>query len=113
MCSLRPRSCSDGYLRIYLKGQEQENAYDKPDYELCGKTLPQTIVSYGPRLVMVFSSGNVHGGRFKASYKFETGGSVLGCSLFLLYIYIYMSICGIIYAFKEIFIHLFTHISIN
>lgn len=111
MCSLRPRSCSDGYLRIYLKGQEQENAYDKPDYELCGKTLPQTIVSYGPRLVMVFSSGNVHGGRFKASYKFETGG----CPrlLFIFVFYIYLSICGIIYAFKEIFIHLFTHIPIN
>ncbi|XP_042885956.1 cubilin-like isoform X1 [Penaeus japonicus] len=72
------KNCSDGYLRIYLKGQEQENAYDKPDYELCGKTLPQTIVSYGPRLVMVFSSGNVHGGRFKASYKFETEYKIPG-----------------------------------
>lgn len=68
-------SCSDGYLRIYLKGQETENAYDNPDHEVCGKALPQTVVSSGPRLVMVFSSGKYHGGRFKAHYKFETGKS--------------------------------------
>lgn len=68
-----PNSCSDGYLRIYLKGQETENAYDNPDHEVCGKTLPQTVVSSGPRLVMVFSSGKYQGGRFKAHYKFETG----------------------------------------
>ncbi|KAK7084520.1 Domain first found in C1r, C1s, uEGF, and bone morphogenetic protein [Halocaridina rubra] len=66
------KNCSDGYLRIYLKGQETENAYDQPDYEVCGKTLPQTVVSSGPRLVMVFSSGKYQGGRFKANYKFET-----------------------------------------
>lgn len=50
-----------------------DNAYDSPDYEVCGKTLPQTVVSSGPRLVMVFSSGKYHGGGFKAHYKFETG----------------------------------------
>ncbi|XP_064103778.1 cubilin-like isoform X5 [Macrobrachium nipponense] len=66
------KNCSDGYLRIYLKGQETENAYDQPDDEFCGKTLPKTVVSSGPRLVMVFSSGKYQGGRFKAVYKFET-----------------------------------------
>ncbi|XP_069946487.1 cubilin isoform X4 [Cherax quadricarinatus] len=72
------KNCSDGYLRIYLKGQEMENAYDNPDYEVCGKTLPQTVVSSGPRLVMVFSSGNYQGGRFKAHYKFETEYKIPG-----------------------------------
>ncbi|XP_042230629.1 cubilin-like isoform X5 [Homarus americanus] len=72
------KNCSDGYLRIYLKGQETENAYDSPDYEVCGKTLPQTVVSTGPRLVMVFSSGKFQGGGFKAHYKFETEYKIPG-----------------------------------
>ncbi|XP_045128988.1 cubilin-like isoform X3 [Portunus trituberculatus] len=72
------KNCSDGYLRIYLKGQETENAYDNPDHEVCGKTLPQTVVSSGPRLVMVFSSGKYQGGRFKAHYKFETEYKIPG-----------------------------------
>ncbi|XP_071539486.1 cubilin-like isoform X3 [Panulirus ornatus] len=72
------KNCSDGYLRIYLKGQEMENAYDSPDYEVCGKTLPQTVMSSGPRLVMVFSSGKYHGGGFKAHYKFETEYKIPG-----------------------------------
>jgi hypothetical protein len=48
-------------------------AYDKADYEFCGKEIPQSVVSDGPRLVLVFSSGEAQGSGFKAKYKFETG----------------------------------------
>ncbi|XP_060525969.1 bone morphogenetic protein 1 isoform X2 [Cylas formicarius] len=65
--------CSDGYLKIYLKGQETMEAYDKYDYELCGtEAVPATMVSDGPRLLMVFSSGDLMGRGFKANYTFET-----------------------------------------
>ncbi|XP_056630783.1 tolloid-like protein 2 [Diorhabda sublineata] len=65
--------CSDGYLKIYLKGQETTDSYDKFDYEMCGEnTKPTLVVSDGPRLVMVFSSGELMGRGFKANYSFET-----------------------------------------
>ncbi|XP_058800648.1 dorsal-ventral patterning tolloid-like protein 1 isoform X3 [Phymastichus coffea] len=66
-------SCTDGYLKIYLKGQEATDSYDKFDHELCGKDIhPGHVVSDGPRLVMVFSSGEQQGRGFKAEYVFET-----------------------------------------
>uniref|UniRef100_A0ABD2XAN2 CUB domain-containing protein n=3 Tax=Trichogramma kaykai TaxID=54128 RepID=A0ABD2XAN2_9HYME len=66
-------SCTDGYLKLYLKGQEATDSYDKHDYELCGKdNTPGHVVSDGPRLVMVFSSGEQQGRGFKAKYVFET-----------------------------------------
>ncbi|XP_031332614.1 dorsal-ventral patterning tolloid-like protein 1 isoform X3 [Photinus pyralis] len=65
--------CSDGYLKVYLKGQETTDSYDKFDHEMCGdETKPQVVVSDGPRLVMVFSSGELMGRGFKANYTFET-----------------------------------------
>ncbi|XP_072386256.1 tolloid-like protein 1 isoform X2 [Diabrotica undecimpunctata] len=65
--------CSDGYLKIYLKGQETTDSYDKFDYEMCGEnSKPTVVVSDGPRLVMVFSSGELMGRGFKANYTFET-----------------------------------------
>ncbi|XP_063909055.1 dorsal-ventral patterning tolloid-like protein 1 isoform X4 [Zophobas morio] len=65
--------CSDGYLKIYLKGQETTDSYDKFDYEMCGdESKPSVVVSDGPRLVMVFSSGEIMGRGFKANYTFET-----------------------------------------
>ncbi|KYB29011.1 Cubilin-like Protein [Tribolium castaneum] len=65
--------CSDGYLKIYLKGQETTDSYDKFDYEMCGDvSKPAVVVSDGPRLVMVFSSGELMGRGFKANYTFET-----------------------------------------
>lgn len=67
-------SCSDGYLKVYLKGQETIDAYDKFDHELCGEEAnPVIMVSDGPRLLMVFSSGELMGRGFKANYTFETG----------------------------------------
>jgi len=61
-------------LKIYLKGQETTDSYDKFDHEMCGvKTEPVVVVSDGPRLVMVFSSGELQGRGFKANYTFETG----------------------------------------
>ncbi|XP_024085153.1 cubilin isoform X2 [Cimex lectularius] len=65
--------CSDGYLKLYLKGQEATDSYEKFDHELCGKEIkPNIVVSDGPRLVMVFSSGELQGQGFKAKYTFET-----------------------------------------
>ncbi|KAL1490915.1 hypothetical protein ABEB36_011588 [Hypothenemus hampei] len=67
------KDCSDGYLKIYLKGQETMDAYDKFDHELCGEEAqPTTMISDGPRLLMVFSSGELTGRGFKANYTFET-----------------------------------------
>lgn len=69
----RGEGCTDGYLKIYLKGQEVTDSYDKFDYELCGEdSKPTLVVSDGPRLVMVFSSGELQGRGFKARYSFET-----------------------------------------
>jgi hypothetical protein len=62
-------NCTDGYLKIYLKGQETMDAYDKYDHELCGTEKPLPVVSDGPRLVMVFSSGELQGRGFKVTEK--------------------------------------------
>ncbi|XP_065371429.1 tolloid-like protein 2 isoform X1 [Calliphora vicina] len=70
-------NCSDGYLKIYLKGQETADAYDKFDYELCGNET-QRVVSDGPRLAMVFSSGELQGRGFKGKYVFETEYKIPG-----------------------------------
>ena len=60
-------SCTDGYLKLYLKGQEATDSYDKFDHEMCGaESNPSHVVSDGPRLVMVFSSGESQGQGFKA-----------------------------------------------
>lgn len=58
-------NCTDGYLKIYLKGQETMDAYDKYDHEFCGTEKPYPVISEGPRLVMVFSSGELQGRGFK------------------------------------------------
>ncbi|XP_043464609.1 dorsal-ventral patterning tolloid-like protein 1 isoform X2 [Leptopilina heterotoma] len=72
-------ACPDGYLKIYLKGQEATDSYDKFDHELCGMhTVPPIVVSDGPRLVMVFSSGESQGIGFKAKYTFETEYKIPG-----------------------------------
>ena len=46
---------------------------DKFDADLCGEVIPPIAVSDGPRLVLVFSSGDLWGRGFKAKYSFETG----------------------------------------
>ncbi|XP_018056212.1 PREDICTED: bone morphogenetic protein 1 isoform X4 [Atta colombica] len=72
-------SCTDGYLKLYLKGQEATDSYDKFDYEMCGNNSnPNHIVSDGPRLVMVFSSGELQAQGFKAKYIFETEYKIPG-----------------------------------
>ncbi|XP_077288055.1 tolloid-like protein 1 [Arctopsyche grandis] len=65
-------ACTDGYLKVYLKGQEASDSYDKFDMDLCGEVSPSIAVSDGPRLVLVFSSGDLWGRGFKAKYSFET-----------------------------------------
>ncbi|XP_075148530.1 uncharacterized protein LOC142222327 isoform X2 [Haematobia irritans] len=70
-------NCTDGYLKVYLKGQETADAYDKFDYELCGNET-QRVVSDGPRLAMVFSSGELQGRGFKGKYTFETEYKIPG-----------------------------------
>ncbi|XP_047737620.1 bone morphogenetic protein 1-like isoform X2 [Hyalella azteca] len=72
------KNCTDGYLRVYLRGQEVRSEYDKPDHEYCGQTLPHSVVALGPRLLMVFSSGKTTGTGFKAHYKFETEYKIPG-----------------------------------
>ncbi|CAH2085253.1 unnamed protein product [Euphydryas editha] len=79
----QPDSCSDGYLKVYLRGQEATDSYDKHDAELCGEAsldplYPPPLLSDGPRLVMVFSSGELQGRGFKAKYTFETEYRVPG-----------------------------------
>ncbi|XP_037976110.2 cubilin isoform X2 [Plutella xylostella] len=77
-------NCPDGYLKVYLRGQEATDSYDKHDAELCGEgaagppAFPPPLISDGPRLVMVFSSGELQGRGFKAKYTFETEYRVPG-----------------------------------
>lgn len=71
-------NCSDGYLKIYLKGQETTDSYDKFDHELCDTIQQFSVVSDGPRLVMVFSSGESLGRGFKGKYSFETEYKIPG-----------------------------------
>ncbi|XP_072756376.1 tolloid-like protein 1 isoform X2 [Anoplolepis gracilipes] len=72
-------ACTDGYLKLYLKGQEATDSYDKFDYEMCGnRSNPSHVVSDGPRLVMVFSSGELQAQGFKAKYTFETEYKIPG-----------------------------------
>ncbi|XP_021958123.2 uncharacterized protein LOC110854036 isoform X3 [Folsomia candida] len=72
------KRCGDGFLKVYLKGQEVIQAYDKADYEFCGKELPHSVVSDGPRMVLVFSSGETQGSGFKGRFSFETEYRVPG-----------------------------------
>ncbi|GBN01211.1 Cubilin [Araneus ventricosus] len=69
--------CSEGgFLKIYLQGQEERQALDEFDLNLCGMIIPPPVLSEGPRLSMVFSSGTsaaMTGKGFKARYIFETG----------------------------------------
>ncbi|CAG4970135.1 unnamed protein product [Parnassius apollo] len=80
----KPDTCPDGYLKVYLRGQEATDSYDKHDAELCGEgaagppAFPPPLLSDGPRLVMVFSSGELQGRGFKAKYTFETEYRVPG-----------------------------------
>ncbi|XP_050533066.1 cubilin-like [Daktulosphaira vitifoliae] len=67
------QDCTDGYLKVYLKGQEAMDLYDKFDYEMCGEESDEKVLmSEGARLAMVFSSGEQQGRGFKAKYTFET-----------------------------------------
>lgn len=49
------------------------DAYDKYDHELCGTEKPLPVVSDGPRLVMVFSSGELQGRGFKVEFHTKKG----------------------------------------
>lgn len=66
------KRCNDGYLKVYIKGQEEEHHYNEHDYEFCGKTLPPEVKTPGPRLVLLFKSGSKPGSGFKAMFNFET-----------------------------------------
>jgi hypothetical protein len=41
--------CKDGYVKVYIQGQEEEHKYDKPDYEFCGKT---NILTFWSRVLL-------------------------------------------------------------
>jgi len=70
--------CTDGYVKVYIQGQEEEHKYDKHDYKFCGKETPPTIHSPGPRLVLLFKGGETAGSGFKAQYTFETEYQIPG-----------------------------------
>lgn len=87
-------------MKIYLKGQETTDSYDKFDHEMCGeKKQPFVVVSDGPRLVMVFSSGELQGRGFKANYTFETG-------MYVYYKFIPL-IVGVFFHLNDIFVNTF------
>ena len=67
--------CSDGFLRIYLKGQDISVSYlyEKHDHELCSNNVSSPYWSEGQRLSMIFSSGQSQGSGFKARFLFATG----------------------------------------
>lgn len=65
-------SCEEGYLKVYMKGQEEEHHYSEHDYEFCGRTAPPVVTTPGPRLVLLFKAGSKPGSGFKANFKFET-----------------------------------------
>lgn len=69
-----PNECTDAYVRLYT----QSHALDEFDYVFCGPTLPPHVLSEGPSLVIVFSSGSTQGQGFKAKYTFETDYKVPG-----------------------------------
>ncbi|KAK2715937.1 cubilin-like [Artemia franciscana] len=77
---IQDENCSEegGFVRLFLKGQEATQAYDKGDYEFCGKELPETTSSDGPRLVVIFASGPSQGSGFKAKYSFSTEYQIPG-----------------------------------
>ena len=58
---------------MYIRGQEEQHHYDEADYEFCGTDLPQEVETPGPRLVLLFNSGNKPAQGFKAKFTFETG----------------------------------------
>ena len=60
-------------FQVYMSGQEEQHHYGEQDYEFCGTSLPQEVKTPGPRLVLLFSSGNKPAQGFKAKFTFETG----------------------------------------
>ena len=74
--------CSDGYLKLYLRGQEL-NMYEKHDADLCSNNATSVYWSEGPKFSMIFSSGQTQGSGFKARFQFATGKSIccLSCGL--------------------------------
>ncbi|XP_065293590.1 cubilin-like isoform X1 [Dermacentor albipictus] len=70
--------CTDAYLKLYMQGQEERQAVDEFDHAFCGNQAPPALISEGPRLVMVFSSGQTKGTGFRARYSFETDYKVPG-----------------------------------
>ena len=70
---MSPQSdCEDGYLKVYMKGQEKEHHYEEHDYQFCGRETPPTVKTEGPRLVLLFKAGQKPGSGFKGNFKFET-----------------------------------------
>ncbi|XP_071744912.1 LOW QUALITY PROTEIN: cubilin [Lepeophtheirus salmonis] len=66
------KSCNDGYLKVYIRGQEEDHRYNEHDFEFCGKQDPEAVRTPGPRLVLLFNAGSKPGSGFKALFKFET-----------------------------------------
>ena len=54
-----------GLAQVYIRGQEEQYEYEDHDFEFCGKDLPQTVQTPGPRLVLLFNAGARSGSGFK------------------------------------------------
>lgn len=52
-------------------------AQDKFDHEFCGNENPPVVISDGPRLVMVFSSGELQGRGFKVCHYLDYNSHVI------------------------------------
>ncbi|CAG2120802.1 unnamed protein product, partial [Medioppia subpectinata] len=70
-----PNDCTDAYVRIFTQSHETVEEFD---FVFCGQTIPPPVLSEGPTLVLVFSSGSTQGQGFKARYLFETDYKVPG-----------------------------------
>lgn len=65
-------TCSDGYLKLYLRDQELNMWDARHDADLCSNNDTSVYWSEGPRLSMIFSSGQTQGSGFKARFLFVT-----------------------------------------
>ena len=68
-------SCSNGYLRAFLKGQDPKPDAMDYDQQYCGSAVAvRKLTTIKPRLLLVFSANGSRSGRgFKAKYNFVTG----------------------------------------
>lgn len=68
--------CDDASVRIYTTKDATDAS--EPDYMFCGNKIPPKVVSDGPILVVIFTSGTTQGQGFKGRYSFEVDYRIPG-----------------------------------